>query len=63
MAVVIHRNQSNPFFLPEIVALVIDNVHIVPDLLNCACVNSIWSAEALKKTLLRLDERHAVSHA
>lgn len=49
MAVVTHRNQPNPFFLPEIVALVIDNVHMVPDLLNCACVNSVWSAAAMKK--------------
>ncbi|KAH8805213.1 hypothetical protein F5884DRAFT_846048 [Xylogone sp. PMI_703] len=29
--------------------MVIDNVHMVPDLLNCACVNSTWSLIALKK--------------
>ncbi|GCB25500.1 hypothetical protein AAWM_08385 [Aspergillus awamori] len=41
--------MTNPLLLPEIVGLVIGNIHIVPDLLNCACVNSIWSTEALKK--------------
>ncbi|KAF5854958.1 hypothetical protein ETB97_010487 [Aspergillus alliaceus] len=41
--------MSNPLVLPEIVGFVIDNVHLVPDLLSCACVNSIWSAAALKK--------------
>ncbi|KAH6721989.1 hypothetical protein BKA61DRAFT_628151 [Leptodontidium sp. MPI-SDFR-AT-0119] len=35
--------------LPEIVGMVINNVHMVPDLLNCACVNSTWSVAALKK--------------
>ncbi|RHZ63011.1 hypothetical protein CDV55_106198 [Aspergillus turcosus] len=41
--------MSNPLLLPEIVASVIDNVHLVPDLLNCACVNHIWNVAALKK--------------
>ncbi|KAK2590418.1 hypothetical protein QQS21_011905 [Conoideocrella luteorostrata] len=39
----------NPLFLPEIVGLVLDNVHMIPDLLNCACVNSVWNRAALKK--------------
>ncbi|EAW21216.1 uncharacterized protein NFIA_063770 [Aspergillus fischeri NRRL 181] len=41
--------MPNPLLLPEIVASVIDNVHLVPDLLNCACVNRMWSVAALKK--------------
>ncbi|GIC87265.1 uncharacterized protein Aud_003649 [Aspergillus udagawae] len=44
-----NRNMSNPLLLPEIVASVIDNVHLVPDILNCACVNRMWSVAALKK--------------
>jgi hypothetical protein len=49
MAAIIHRDIRNPLLLPEIVCLVIDNVHMVLDLLNCACVNSVWNAEALRK--------------
>ncbi|KIM92931.1 hypothetical protein OIDMADRAFT_208481 [Oidiodendron maius Zn] len=41
--------MSNPLLLPEIVGLVVDNVHMVPDLLSCACVNSTWSVAALKR--------------
>ncbi|GIK01774.1 hypothetical protein Aspvir_005815 [Aspergillus viridinutans] len=41
--------MPNPLLLPEIVASVIDNVHLVPDILNCACVNRTWSVAALKK--------------
>jgi hypothetical protein len=44
-----NRNISNPLLLPEIVIPVIDNVHMVPDLLSCACVNHTWSMVALKK--------------
>jgi hypothetical protein len=44
-----HRNMSNPLLLPEIVASVIENVHQVPDLLNCACVKRMWNVAALKK--------------
>ncbi|KAH6668360.1 hypothetical protein B0J14DRAFT_566891 [Halenospora varia] len=43
------RNVSNPLLLPEIVGMVVDNVHMVPDLLSCACVNGTWSVAALKK--------------
>ncbi|PLB47593.1 hypothetical protein P170DRAFT_510410 [Aspergillus steynii IBT 23096] len=39
----------SPQLPQEVVGLVIDNVDSVPDLLNCACVNSIWNSEALKK--------------
>ncbi|GIJ87958.1 hypothetical protein Asppvi_006874 [Aspergillus pseudoviridinutans] len=49
MAAISNRNISNPLLLPEIVASVIDNVHLVPDILNCACVNRMWSVTALKK--------------
>jgi len=49
MATVYYRNVSNPLLLLEIVAMVIDNVHMVPDLLSCACVNETWSVAALKK--------------
>jgi hypothetical protein len=43
------RNISNPLLLPEIVEYVVDNVCMVPDLLSCACVNSLWNVLALKK--------------
>ncbi|KAK2756957.1 hypothetical protein FQN54_004925 [Arachnomyces sp. PD_36] len=43
------RHPSNPLLLPEIVTYVIDNVDTVPDLLNCACVNNLWSVTALKR--------------
>lgn len=49
MTTISNQNTSNPLLLPEIIGLVISNVHIVPDLLNCACVNSIWNVAALKK--------------
>ncbi|KFY03129.1 hypothetical protein V490_00276 [Pseudogymnoascus sp. VKM F-3557] len=49
MATVYNRQGSNPLVLPEIVRLVVDNVHMVPDLLSCACVNSTWSVAALEK--------------
>lgn len=49
MPTIYNRNGLNPLVLPEIVGLVIDNVHMVPDLLNCACVNSTWSVASLKK--------------
>ena len=49
MATIYDRNASNPLLLPEIVGMVIDNVHMVPDLLSCACVNGTWSMVALKK--------------
>ncbi|RHZ51799.1 uncharacterized protein CDV56_105262 [Aspergillus thermomutatus] len=49
MAAVSRGNVSNPLLLPEIVASVINNVHMVPDLLSCACVNHIWNVAALKK--------------
>lgn len=48
MATIYDRNISNPLLLPEIAGLV-DNVHMVPDLLSCACVYSGWSWVALKK--------------
>lgn len=41
--------MSNPLLLPEIVASVIDNVNMLPDLLSCACVNRVWNVAALKK--------------
>lgn len=43
------RNTRNPLLIPEIVGLVVNNIHIVPDLLNCACVNSTWNVAALRK--------------
>jgi hypothetical protein len=49
MAALNCQDRPNPLLPPEIVALIVDNVHMVPDLLNCACVNSVWSAAALKK--------------
>lgn len=49
MATTYSRNGLNPLVPLEIVRLVVDNVHVVPDLLNCACVNSTWSVAALKK--------------
>ncbi|KAH6719408.1 hypothetical protein BKA61DRAFT_630062 [Leptodontidium sp. MPI-SDFR-AT-0119] len=49
MTTIYDRNVSNPLLLPEIVGMVVDNVHMVPDLLSCACVNGIWSVAALKK--------------
>lgn len=49
MAVISGSNISNPLLLPEIVGLVIDNVSMVQDLLNCACVNSTWNRPSLKK--------------
>lgn len=42
-------STSNPLLLPHIIRLVIENVELVPDLLNCACVNSDWNGAALKK--------------
>ncbi|KAF4231147.1 hypothetical protein CNMCM8980_005371 [Aspergillus fumigatiaffinis] len=39
--------MSNPLLIPEIVGLVIDHVQLARDLLNCACVNSIWNMAAL----------------
>jgi hypothetical protein len=44
-----YHSVFNPLSLPEIVGLVVDNVHAVPDLFSCACVNSTWSMAALKK--------------
>ncbi|KEY83459.1 hypothetical protein BA78_3082 [Aspergillus fumigatus] len=49
MAARVFRNTPNPLLIPEIVGLVVDNIHTVPDLLNCACVNIIWNLAALKK--------------
>jgi len=49
MATIYDRNVSNPLLLLEIVGMVVDNIHIVLDLLSCACVNGIWSMAALKK--------------
>jgi hypothetical protein len=49
MAHIHAHNVSNPLLLPEIVGLVVDRVHMVPDLLRCACVNRTWSMAALKK--------------
>ena len=49
MVAIFHQSTSNPLLLPEIVSSVIDNVHMVPDILNCACVNSTWSVASLKK--------------
>ena len=42
-------NMSNPLWLPEIVGSVMENIQRVPDLLSCACVNSIWNVEASRK--------------
>lgn len=41
--------MSHPLLLPEIVELVMDHIDTVPDLLNCACVNSLWNVRALKR--------------
>ena len=41
--------MSNPLSLPEIVRVVIDNVNVVPGLLNCACVNGIWNKADFEK--------------
>lgn len=42
-------DTSNPLLLPEIVGLVIDNVDLAADILNCACVNALWNTTAMKK--------------
>ncbi|KAJ1707740.1 hypothetical protein NYO67_10090 [Aspergillus flavus] len=44
-----YQYTRNPLVIAEIVGLVIENVDMVPDLLNCACVNSIWMEPALRK--------------
>jgi hypothetical protein len=49
MEAVLLRDISNPLLLPEIVGSILDNVHSVPDVLSCACVNRVWNREALKK--------------
>lgn len=49
MATVYGRNVFNLLMLSEIVGIVINNVYIVLDLLNCVCVNSTWSVATLKK--------------
>lgn len=49
MAAALIRNTPNPLLLPEIVKYVVDNICMVPDLLNCACVNSLWNLIALKR--------------
>ena len=49
MAATLIRNTPNPLLLPEIVEYVVDNICMVPDLLNCACVNSLWNSIALKR--------------
>ncbi|KAM5432275.1 hypothetical protein McanCB56680_006557 [Microsporum canis] len=49
MAAISGRSTLNPLLLPEIVGLVVENVPMVPDLLSCACVNSIWNVAALKR--------------
>lgn len=49
MAAVFFPNTRNPLLITEIVGLVVDNIHMVPDLLNCAGVDSIWNVAALKK--------------
>lgn len=43
------QSIPNPFLLPEIVEYVVDNICMVPDLLSCACVNSLWNVIALKR--------------
>lgn len=43
------RSPRNPLQIPEIIALVIDHVCLVPDLLSCACVNSKWHGPALAR--------------
>lgn len=43
------QTGANPLLLPEIVDLVLDHVDLLPDLLSCACVNSLWSVLALRK--------------
>lgn len=43
------QNKPSSLLIPEIVDLVIEHVDQVPDFLNCACVNSLWSAIALKR--------------
>lgn len=53
MATTHNRSGPNPIVLLEIVRLVVDNVHMVPDLLSCACVNSTWSVAALEKLYKR----------
>lgn len=41
--------MRNPLLLPEIVESVMDHIDMVPDLLNCACVNGLWNIRALKR--------------
>ncbi|PKX88831.1 uncharacterized protein P174DRAFT_339254, partial [Aspergillus novofumigatus IBT 16806] len=40
---------TNPPMTPEIVGLFVNNIHMVPDLLSYAYVNSIWNMAALQK--------------
>jgi hypothetical protein len=49
MTAITARNTPKPLLLPEIVEYVVDNICMVPDLLSCACVNSLWNVIALKK--------------
>ena len=43
------RNSLNPLVVPELVGFIVGYVSDPPDLLNCACVNSVWSFLALEK--------------
>ncbi len=39
MATIYDQNVSNPLLLSEIVGIVVDNVHMLLELFDCACVN------------------------
>lgn len=43
------QSPRNPLQIPEIIALVLDHVCFVPDLLSCACVNSKWHGPAVAR--------------
>ena len=49
MPVIYDQSSSNPLVIPELVGRVISYVDAPVDLLQCACINSMWSTPALQK--------------
>ena len=43
------QSSCDPLVIPEVVSRIINYVNTPTDLLNCACVNSIWSIAALRQ--------------
>lgn len=49
MPVTFIQSSSNPLVIPELVSRIISYVDAPIDLLQCSCVNSVWSISALQK--------------